>query len=386
MLKYFSIFMLSIATGVYAWPSFFPSNFGEGSENVTPKNTDLLNRISPATPTAEPTVLWRKLNTVAYPGKQDDICFVNKQTGWYINGIGSVFHTKDGGESWEKIFEKKGSFFRTIAFIDENIGFLGTVGTDYFPNVTDTIPLYKTVDGGKTWTPVVYSGPYVKGLCAIDIVKESYINHGVLAYRHHIFAVGRVGSPANLLVSHDDGKTWTSQSMNEDCKMLFDIKMLDKNTGFACAASSEDVAQSNAVILKTVNGGKSWKKVYQSNRPFETTWKVSFPTPKIGYVTIQSYNPDPSVKQQRVAKTIDGGETWSEINLIEDASARQFGIGFLNENHGFVGTMNSGFETKDGGSTWQKVDLGRACNKIRIYKDEQQQFYGYAIGVNVFKF
>lgn len=328
---------------------------------------------------------WKKLETEAYQGKQDDITFVDESTGWYVNGYGKIFHTKDGGITWVKQLEQKGSFFRTIAFIDKNIGFVGTVGTDYFPNVTDTIPLYGTKDGGKTWNPVKYNGPYVKGLCAIDIVKEQYINHGKIDFKHHVFAVGRVGSPANIMISHDDGATWTSKSLQADCKMLFDIKMLNKNIGFVCAASDEDISKSNALILKTVDGGKTWKKVYQSERPYETTWKVSFPTENVGYVTIQSYNPDKSISQQRVAKTSDGGDTWFEINLVDDAGSREFGIGFIDENHGFVGTMNSGFETNDGGKSWSKIDLGIACNKIRIYKNSANKVFGYAIGVNVFK-
>jgi photosystem II stability/assembly factor-like uncharacterized protein len=329
---------------------------------------------------------WKKLETEAYQGKQDDIVFIDENNGWYVNGYGKIFHTKDGGITWEKQLEQKGSFFRTIAFVDKNIGFVGTVGTDYFPNVTDTIPLYGTKDGGKTWKPVNYKGPYVKGLCAIDIVKEQFINHGKIDYKYHLFAVGRVGSPANIMISHDSGETWTSQSLNMDCKMLFDIKMFNKNVGFVCAATDEDISKSNALILKTIDGGKTWKKVFQSNRPFETTWKVSFPTDKVGYVTIQSYNHDPSVKQQRVAKTTDGGETWKEINLVEDAGAREFGVGFIDENHGFVGTMNSGYETNDGGITWNKIDLGRACNKIRIYKNSNNKVFGYAIGVSLYKF
>ncbi|TAE16429.1 MAG: hypothetical protein EAZ47_06040 [Bacteroidetes bacterium] len=336
------------------------------------------------TTAAAQTYSWRKLTTEAYPGKQDDICFVDEFTGWYVNGYGKVFRTKDAGLTWEKQWEQKGSFFRTIAFIDSLHGFIGTVGTDYFPNVTDTIPLYRTKDGGKTWQPVSYKGPYVKGLCAIDVVKEQYINHGNIDYKIHLFAVGRVGSPANLMVSHDAGETWVSRSLQADCKMLFDIKMLDKNNGFACAATSENIAESNALILKTTDGGNTWKKVYQSARPFETTWKLSFPSKNIGYVTIQSYNPDPTVKQQRVAKTTDGGNTWTELNLVEDEKAREFGIGFISDSHGFVGTMNSGFETKDGGLSWQKIDIGRACNKIRIYKNLQGNLYGYAIGVSVF--
>ena len=328
---------------------------------------------------------WNKLETEPYRGKQDDIVFIDKNRGWYVNGSGKIYKTEDGGLTWQKQIDKPGSFFRTIAFIDENVGFAGTVGTDYFPNVQDTIPLYGTTDGGKSWNPVSYSGNYVKGLCAIDVVKEQYINHGAIDYKHHLFAVGRVGSPANLLVSHDDGKTWISQSMNEDCKMLFDIKMFDKNEGIACAASSENIAESNAMILKTSDGGKTWTKVYQSNRPFETTWKTSFPTREVGYVTIQSYNPDTNVNQQRIAKTTDGGNTWKEIDLVKDFQSREFGIGFADENHGFVGTMNSGYETKDGGKTWVPINLGMACNKIRIYEDSDGSKYGYSIGVDVFK-
>ena len=100
---------------------------------------------------------WKKLTTEPYAGKQDDITFVDKNTGWYVNGYGKIFHTADGGTTWEKQLEQKGTFFRCIAFVDKNIGFAGTVGTDYFPNVTDTIPLYGTRDGGKTWKPVAYT-------------------------------------------------------------------------------------------------------------------------------------------------------------------------------------------------------------------------------------
>jgi len=327
---------------------------------------------------------WRKLNTERYPGKQDDIAFINEKEGWYVNGYGSIYHTQNAGETWEKQLEKKGTFFRCIAFVDSLRGFAGTVGTDYFPDVTDTIPLYGTIDGGKTWNPVSYAGPYVKGLCAMDIVKEQYINHGKIDYKIHIFGVGRVGSPANMMVSHDGGITWKSKPVKKG-KMLFDIDMFDPKNGIACSASSDDVSKSNALILKTKNGGKTWKKVYKSKRPFETTWKASFSTEKTGYVTIQSYNPDPNVKQQRIAKTTNGGKTWKEINLVEDAGAREFGIGFIDENHGFVGTMNSGFETKDGGLTWSPVNLGMACNKIRIYKDANGKAYGYSIGVDVLK-
>ncbi|MCU0385901.1 MAG: hypothetical protein MUE38_07720 [Flavihumibacter sp.] len=328
---------------------------------------------------------WTKLSTESYPGKQDDICFINEQKGWYVNGGGNIYKTIDGGETWAKCFTKPGTFFRCIAFLDSLNGFAGNVGTDYFPNVQDTIPLYQTNDGGYSWKPVSYEGPAVKGLCAIDIVREQYINHGSIAYRHSIYAVGRVGSPAMLLISEDEGKSFRSQSMMTECKMLFDIDMFNKKEGIVCAASHEDISQSNAVILFTKDGGKTWEKRYQSGRPYETTWKVSFPTRDTGYVTIQHYNPDRSTTKQRIAKTVDGGRTWKELDLCDDYTAREFGIGFINGQVGYVGTMNSGYQTRNGGMSWEKIDLGRACNKIRIYKNPQGRTYGYAIGVDVFK-
>jgi photosystem II stability/assembly factor-like uncharacterized protein len=145
-------------------------------------------------------VTWKKLETEKYGGKQDDITFVDENTGWYINGFGNIFHTDDGGATWQNQLKKEGTFFRTIAFLDKKVGFAGTVGTDYFPNVKDSISLYGTKDGGKTWNEVKYKGPYVKGLCAIDVVKEQYINAGNIDYKYHLYGVGRVGSPANFIV------------------------------------------------------------------------------------------------------------------------------------------------------------------------------------------
>ena len=185
------------------------------------------------------------------------------------------------------------------------------------------------------------------------------------------------------MVSHDNGLTFKAWSIQQDCKMLFDIKMFNVKEGLVCAASNEDITQSNALILYTKDGGVTWVKSYQSARPFETTWKVSFPSRKVGYVTIQSYNPDTLTKQQRIAKTIDGGITWNEINLCKSFSDREFGIGFVNEKIVFVGKITGGYETIDGGLSWQKTESGRAANKIRIYSFGEKLSL-YSIGLNVY--
>jgi photosystem II stability/assembly factor-like uncharacterized protein len=329
---------------------------------------------------------WQKLDTVAYRGKQDDIFFLTADLGWYVNGGGKIYKTIDGGKTWVEKLSQPGTFFRTVGFVNEKIGFAGNIGTDYFPGVTDTTPLYMTDDGGDTWRAVSsIDGPTVKGLCAIDVLHTKFINSGVLDSRTVIHAGGRVGGPAFLLRSMDGGKSWKSQEVSAHTKMILDVKFFDENRGFIMGASDTDTEKSNALIIATHDGGATWKKVYQSNRPFELTWKASFPTRDTGYVTIQNYNPDKTISQRYVAKTIDGGATWNEIPLVNDHAVRQFGVGFADEKIGWIGTTTGGYQTIDGGATWTSVaDMGRASNKVRIVRDGNG-FVAYAIGLDVRK-
>jgi photosystem II stability/assembly factor-like uncharacterized protein len=338
---------------------------------------------TPATPPAEMT--WRTLQTEPYKGKQDDIHFIDADHGWYVNGAGKIFATVDGGKTWTLQLEKAGTYFRTVGFVDADNGFAGNIGIDYFPGVTDTRPLYRTRDGGKTWQVVEsLTGEQVKGLCAIDVLHVPYVNAGKLDHRVVVHAGGRVGGPATLLRSLDGGENWKVIDMTPHTAMILDVKFFDAMNGVVFGASDSDVQQSHARIIRTQDGGVTWKTVYESKRPFEITWKGSFPSAKVGYATIQSYDPDPANTQRYVAKTTDRGRTWKELPLVDDAKVRAFGIGFHDERIGWVGTSTTGFQTLDGGKHWTPVDMGRAANKIRVLPTDTG-FVAYAIGVEVRK-
>lgn len=332
---------------------------------------------------ADATPKWTKLKTERYPGKQDDIFFISPTTGWYINGAGKIFKTTDAGATWTLKLHKPGTYFRCIAFVDDKIGFAGNIGPDYFPNVTDTVPLYQTADGGDTWTPITtIEGAAIVGLCALEVVKTPFVNAGNLDHKIRIVGVGRVGGPSAGIYSDDLGKTWQRMSLPPSCAMAFDVHFFDNMHGVIASATSADVQTSKALVLTTDDGGASWHEAYTGSREFELTWKIAFPTRDVGYVTIQSYNPDPSTTQRFVAKTTDGGKTWTEIPLIDDAKVREFGIAFVDENRGWVGAVPHGFSTMDGGKTWSNVDFGNAVNKIRILRDPAGTFL-HAIGVDV---
>ena len=325
---------------------------------------------------------WTKLPTEPYRGKQDDISFIDAQRGWYGNGAGKLYATTDGGDSWAKVWDQPGTFIRALGFVDDQVGYLGNVGTNYYPGVTDTQPLYRTADGGKSWAPVTVAGVSdVAGICGIDIVRQRRIFQGELRDAHIVTAAGRVGGPAMMLRSEDSGTTWRIINLSDVASMILDVKFHDARTGFVAASGPAPDGQGDAMILMTADGGVTWKMVWRSGRPMENVWKMSWPSRDVGYATVQSYD-QAGGNLRVIVKTVDGGKSWRELPLVEAPGIQQFGIGFVDELRGWVGTRDTGFETRDGGASWTPVAIGRAVNKVRILPNGGGKRV-FAIGVDV---
>lgn len=299
--------------------------------------------------------------------KQDDVFFLSPTLGWSVNGSGRIYKTRDGGATWTKILDQPGTYFRCIGFIDSLRGFAGNIGMDYFPNVSDATPLYRTNDGGTSWQAVTtISGSAPTGLCAIQVISPKVIVAG-----------GRVGGPTHLIRSTDGGETWTSQSLDDQIAMITDVYFSSPDTGFVFGGTDANIQVAHAIILHTVDAGKTWTKVYQSGRPFEIIWKAHFPTDATGYATLLSYAPN--TLERFIAKTSDGGRTWSELPLVSNGS-KVFSVGFLTADTGWVGCDQSIYETNDGGRSWTPENVGQYVNKIRVLADT-----AYGIGVRIYK-
>jgi photosystem II stability/assembly factor-like uncharacterized protein len=172
-------------------------------------------------------------------------------------------------------------------------------------------------------------------------LKSPSIHEGDVSACYYIHAAGRANGPAKLLRSESGGES------------------------FVFAGTSGDLGQSNALILKTTDGGRSWRQVYRSTRLNEILWKASFVNDRVGYATVQ--NNDHANVPQRIVETTDGGEHWSEILLADRAGAEELGIGFVSPDKGWVRTSVGRFETIDGGKSWTPSSLAPKANRIRTH-------------------
>ncbi len=336
---------------------------------------------APGAASAQPVSGWETLTTDAYPGKRDDVSFADPLHGWYGTGKGDLYATADGGRSWTRVASRPGTFIRALGFADARTGFIGNVGVGYYPGVTDKTPLYRTDDGGRSWTAVDLGGAEVAGICAIDILRTERIFQGKLVPATLVTAAGRVGGPAALIRSIDGGKTWRVTDMSRWASMILDVHFLDEKTGFVAASSSSDVKTANAQVLMTRDGGATWTEVYRSTRPTELIWKMAWPTRTVGYGTLMSY--DQANPHKMIVKTTDGGRHWQELPLTENGKAVELGIGFVDARHGWVGTTVGGFETRDGGKSFAPAPIAPAANKFRIVPQRAGAPAVYAIGTQL---
>ncbi len=312
------------------------------------KNTTLLIFICLTTLFATAQSNWRALENAPNGfGRFDDIFFLNEQLGWAANGpSGIVFKTTDGGETWEQQLALF-SYFRNIEFIDENIGFLGTLDGAF----------YRTTDGGENWENVFLS-PNPDAICGLDAVDNT------------VYGCGAWFTPAYIIKSTDAGGSWEYIAMSDYAIALVEVLFVDEQFGYASGQDSN-----GGIILRTEDGGANWEQIYNSGNPGEYVWKLQLMENNT-YI----YGSVESGFQGKLIKSFDSGATWETKNF-PDPNVQ--GIGFVSPTHGWMGGHNSGFyETTDGGNTWTDTGLGYNLNRFLIFNDH----FAYAAGETIYKF
>ena len=308
-----------------------------------------------STATAEPA--WRPVTDPWLWGRIDGLHFVNSTTGWIGAGGGSIHHTADGGATWSQQYDDPQLYFRSLMFADTQRGWAGTLNT---PNI-----LFKTTNGGADWTGVTnIPEPRPSAICGLWVGSSQVI-----------YGVGSYAGPARIIKSVDGGATWASSDLAPLATTVIDVFFFDELEGFVVGGRGEFPFTVQAVVLHTTDGGASWHERFFGSRLHEWGWKISFPHPDTGYVSLERSNPP-----MFVLKTVNGGLSWTELPF-EDFNEQ--GIGFATPRQGWVGGGgNPTFGTVDGGLTWTVTPWGESVDRIQFLSPT----LGYASGAAVYKY
>jgi photosystem II stability/assembly factor-like uncharacterized protein len=319
----------------------------------------------------------------SHSGRYDDMEFVTPSRGWIVNLAGEIWHTEDGGESWELQFQHSSSLFRSVTFMKElgprglQIGWAGTV---FSPQSV----LWETRDGGDHWIDITHriEGYLPDGICGMYSVNES------------AWGVGAFHGTPTLIRTTDGGIHWEGTDLSSHIGAMVDVYFQDEMTGFAVGGSGSDL-DGEAVVIRTADGGKTWQKVFQSTRQAgiegEWGWKISFPSRLIGYVSVE-YRSNPESNDAKILKTEDGGLTWREIFVRgSQTNLGLQGLGFISPDIGWTSGRGVTSLTVDGGDSWKQLapynpttgegQLDGAMNRFYMVNDT----LAYGVGKYLYK-
>jgi photosystem II stability/assembly factor-like uncharacterized protein len=250
---------------------------------------------------------------------------------FYIGGAGGGVWRYDG--AWTPLTDNMPSLTIGALAVDPNQPetiYAGTGESNLAPHCYYGVGLYKSEDGGETWT--VYGAKEFAGR-AIARVAISKANSSVIyvavqraggipvryAAKDHPLAQGDLG----IFRSDDGGETWTHLTADQAKIGASDVAVdpNDENTVYAALGGFEgDPAHG---VYKSTDGGKSWSKL----SPFkETLGRTSLAISKDGEVIYALGGRGASAQSVQGAtlidlmKSTDGGMTWNAQNISDVTS------------------------------------------------------------------
>jgi photosystem II stability/assembly factor-like uncharacterized protein len=213
-----------------------------------------------------------------------DIYFLDENQGWAVGysiinmggSWGTVFHTSDGGDIWEK--QLNSNIHKPIygVFFTDNMNGWSVCNTNGF---------LQTNNGGEDWE----NSP--TGYCNL----------------HSIFFVNELqgwsGGLKELYYSNDGGNSWVTQLYNDTIKYFHDIFFNDPLHGWAVGEVDDD---GPGLIYSTIDGGQTWVLTYNSDEPL------------YGIFFIDNYYGWVVGAQGTIIYSNDGGVSWNDQSISED--------------------------------------------------------------------
>lgn len=285
---------------------------------------------------------------------------------------------------------------------------VGAVGVPQQPNVfyigVNNGGVWKTTDYGRTWFPIFDDQP--TGSIGDVVVSPSnpqiiYVGSGEGLQRPDL----SVGD--GIYKSSDGGKTWTNTGL-KDAQQIggMAIDPTNENRVFVAALGHPYGPNTERGIYRTLDGGKTWERVlYKDENTGAIQVAIDPSNPNIIYADLWAGRQGPwengqwNGKESGLYKSTDGGNTWKKLTNGLPTTEQGLGrIGFSiapGDPKRIYATVDAGkfsgvYRSDDAGEHWAKIQtdnrlFGRGDDFAEIKVDPKNADIVYTANVVTWK-
>ena len=261
-----------------------------------------------------------------------------------------IYKSADGGKTWTHVWKQEGQIGTMIVHPrDPDVAFAAVLGKAFGPNPERGV--YRTKDGGKSWQRVLFkdADTGASDVC-FDPQNPNVLFAGLWQARRRPWELTSGGPGSGLYTSRDGGDTW---------KRLEGSGLPEGVLGkIGVAVAPSDSRRVYALIeahkgglFRSDDGGESWTLANDHRALQQRAWYYM-------HLTVDPVNPDVVwFAQVPMLKTIDGGKTIKPVKGFRHGDHHDVWIDPKDPRR-MINANDGGVElSANGGETWRAAYL-----------------------------